>query len=253
MNSDMSSEAVIRKFEELSLNSWPALRSLYYDGWLIRTSGGYTMRSNSVWPLYRSSLDTNEKINTCETYYRSFKQPPIFRIASIDGTTPLDSLLERRGYTVNSPTSVQILDITSESFAPDKSVTLDTVPTENWVAGFTHLAQITPERSLLYRSIIDTIAVPACYVSIILDSRLVAFGQGVLDRGFIGIYGMFTHRSYRRRGLARKLLVSMLAWAQGRGATASYLHVEKDNSPAIALYTDLGFREIYRYHYRVGA
>ena len=38
----------IRFYEELSLNSHPAIQTNYYDGWLLRFGNGYTARANSV-------------------------------------------------------------------------------------------------------------------------------------------------------------------------------------------------------------
>jgi GNAT superfamily N-acetyltransferase len=43
----------------------------------------------------------------------------------------------------------------------------------------------------------------------------------------------------------------MLGWAQENGARHAYLGVVELNSPARRLYDKLGFREAYRYWYRV--
>ena len=58
-----------RHLEELTLNAWPSLASLVYDGWILCFSNAYTRRANSVHPLYPSSLDLADKIATCESMY----------------------------------------------------------------------------------------------------------------------------------------------------------------------------------------
>jgi ribosomal protein S18 acetylase RimI-like enzyme len=43
----------------------------------------------------------------------------------------------------------------------------------------------------------------------------------------------------------------MLSIGKARGAKYAYLQVQLDNKPALKLYSDIGFKEIYRYWYRV--
>ena len=59
-----------------------------------------------------------------------------------------------------------------------------------------------------------------------------------------------THPQARRRGLAKRVLSTLLDWSRSEGATAACLQVLSDNEPAIALYRSLGFeRCVYRYSY----
>lgn len=68
-----------------------------------------------------------------------------------------------------------------------------------------------------------------------------AVGEAVLDRDWLGIHGLAVDPAYRRRGLARAVLASLLEWGAERGATTAWLHVETDNAPALELYDSVGF------------
>ena len=67
-------------------------------------------------------------------------------------------------------------------------------------------------------------------------------GDAALDGSWLGVHGMVTDPSYRRQGLARRVLAALAEWGAEQGATTLWLHVETDNVPAIALYEGLGLR-----------
>ena len=82
------SDSYIRRLEELSLNAWPSLETILYDGWALRFAAGYTRRANSVHPLYPSLDDDEEKARLCLRLYRDRGLPAVFKLtpaATIDG------------------------------------------------------------------------------------------------------------------------------------------------------------------------
>jgi ribosomal protein S18 acetylase RimI-like enzyme len=79
----------------------------------------------------------------------------------------------------------------------------------------------------------------------------VGCGLGVVHRNYLGIFDIVIHPEYRRRGYGRKIMESIIAWGKMNGAEVSYLQVMTDNPEAIDLYDKIGFREIYKYWYRV--
>ncbi|TET51546.1 MAG: GNAT family N-acetyltransferase, partial [Anaerolineales bacterium] len=87
-----------RRIEEASLNSWPALRQMLYDGWLIRWARGYTKRANSVNPIYGSTIDLSAKVEVCERIYRREGLRCFFRLTPFSSPPELDRFLEGRGY-----------------------------------------------------------------------------------------------------------------------------------------------------------
>ena len=62
---------MIRFIEELSMSAWPALQTHLYDGWVLRTSNGYTKRANSINLLYESKVDLNLKLQYCKEFYEN--------------------------------------------------------------------------------------------------------------------------------------------------------------------------------------
>ncbi len=81
--------------------------------------------------------------------------------------------------------------------------------------------------------------------------RAIACGLGVRDGEMVGLFDLITAPTHRNRGHGRALLEAMLGWAAGRGARTAYLQVTESNGAARHLYASLGFRELYRYSYRV--
>lgn len=241
----------ILALEELSLNSWPALRSINYDGWIIRMADGFTKRCNSVWPLYGSNLSPEEKIEKCESFYEARNQPVIFRIPSDESRASLDDLLNTRGYERVTPTIVQTLDLTALKLPPNSSkVAVTNTLTEEWPDNVAELIGIGEHKSTFHK-ILQKIVWPVGFASARIDGVPAALGMCVAEKPYLGIYGMYTHPSYRKQGWARRLLDGMLSWGRDCGAENAYLHVEADNTPGRSLYEKYGFTAVYSYWYRV--
>ncbi|MBI3942698.1 MAG: GNAT family N-acetyltransferase [Chloroflexi bacterium] len=80
-----------------------------------------------------------------------------------------------------------------------------------------------------------------------------SLGLGVYERGWIGIFSMATHPTYRRRGAATAVLRALADWGQSLGAKDAYLQVMESNITARRLYENIGFKNLYQYYYREGS
>lgn len=240
-----------RAIEEASLNAWPAVQQLVYDGWLLRFGGGYSRRANSVNPLYAGSVAVPEKIARCEQIYREQQLAPTFRITPFIQPADLEDALARRGYEKQSPTSVQTLDLTDFVVQPSDAIRQWTTPAEAWLAQYVRMNQVSAEKKPALRAILNHILSKACFALLLHRQRAAACGLGVVEGSFVGLFDIVTDPVQRGQGFGLKLLHHLLGWARQQEATTAYLQVVADNEPALRLYHKLGFREAYRYWYRV--
>ncbi len=252
----MTAPADVRALEEACLNAWPGLRERLLDGWLLRFGDGFTRRANSVQPIHAGRLDAADKRARCEAAYAALGQRCIFKITPLVQPPELDALLAQAGYRREAETSVQVLEPLAGA-AADPACALLNPLAEAWQAAFTRMDATPAEHRAALRAILAHIAVP--HVAALCSAgsaggaggAAVACGRAVRDESRVGLFDIATDAAQRRQGHAARLIAHLLEWGRAQGATRAYLQVEVDNAPARALYERLGFREVYRYWYRV--
>lgn len=241
----------IRFIEELSFNMLPSLRTVYYDGWLLRLSDEYTRRGNSVQALYPSTLPLDEKIAHCETVYTAAKQRTIFKLTDAAQPADLDAALAGRGYEREAESLVMTTALSGQTFRAEPSARTLAEPTNAWFAVFCRLLGLDTRHQPTMRLMLDRIVPQAAFATVYAEGQVAAVGAGLLERGYIGLIDIVVEPSLRGQGWGTRLLHHLLAWGQMHGATHAYLQVQGDNEAAVRLYTKLGFSEAYRYWYRV--
>lgn len=236
--------------DEICSNAWPPLRQVLSGDWMIRLSGGFTRRANSVNPLGPGAGPLAPVLDLAAQLYAAAGQPLFVRLP--DFLAPeQERLLEERGFTAEGHTLSLYRVLEGAAFATDAAITLEAAPSWTWLAARAALGSLSAEQAELYRRIVGRIALPAAFATCREEGRAVAMAYGVRQGPLMTIDSVFTDERARQRGHSRRTLEALLAWAQAGGATAACLQVEAENAPAIALYRKLGFtREVYRYHYR---
>ncbi len=241
----------LRRIEEISLNSWPTLQQILYDGWILRFSKGYTKRANSVTPLYDGRLNIKEKIRYCEETYGKMGLSTIFRVIPITCPDDLDKQLQKRGYRSVYPTDVQYLDL--ETYSPKCSdnhgILIENQ--DNWISFYQKLSDLPSAENMVHSELIGTIPSKKCLMLLQESNEFVSCGLGVIEGDYLGLFDFLTANKHRNRGFGKKIVSAMLNWGKQHGAKHSYLQLVSDNAPARSLYTKFGFKNIYEYWYRV--
>ena len=234
--------------EDLALNAWPGVQQTFYDGWVMRFSGGYTKRANTVVPLFAGQLDPEEKVRRCRAEYRRRNLSPTFKVLPFAQPPHLDVVLEAAGFKRVDTTSVQTAAVAKWA-AADPEVRTWAQSVASWLECHCRLNGVSAADKQALVGILQQIAPPAIYGLIYCDGRPVACGLAIQEAGFLGIFGIATHKDYRRRGFAQRLIGHLLQ--VDPQAKTAYLQVRCQNEGALALYRRMGFTEKYRYWYRV--
>jgi ribosomal protein S18 acetylase RimI-like enzyme len=241
---------LIHDIEEVSLTTWPALQTAFYDGWVLRFAGGFTRRANSVNALYPSRLDPVQKIETCAAWFRSRGQRPVFKLTEAAQPADLDTILDQQGYAREGSTSVQLLSLQhyDTTIAPD--VNISASATAAWLESCVAFNGFDPARGTILSRILDNMTGETAFAAISMDDSIVAVGLGVASQGYLSLFDIATVPAQRNQGLGRRIVCALLAWGAAQGAQQAFLQVVPENTPALHLYASLGFREIYQYWYR---
>jgi ribosomal protein S18 acetylase RimI-like enzyme len=175
---------------------------------------------------------------------------PTFRLNGVEAPG-VDELLKMRGFKDVEPTHVLAASITSEDCEPDPEVTLEAQVSKRWVreAAASYGGDKADDETLL--KIVSRIRQKTAFATLSLDDRPVAWGLGVVERGYLGLYDIVVAPELRGIGLGRRVVSSLIAWGCGQGAHTAYLQVREENEIARSLYGALGFSTAYRYTHRV--
>jgi GNAT superfamily N-acetyltransferase len=236
--------------EELSMNAWPSIQTVLYDGWVMRMANGYTKRANSINPLYPSKIKLEEKIEFCKKLYAKYHLPAVYKLVECEEHTIIDKKLEALNYEQVDITSVQICDAIKPIENNIDGIVVDHDFSDRWIKGFVECNKIKPSDEETIKIMLKNITGDKIIIYKTLDDKIVGCGYGVIENGFVGLFDIVVKGDNRGKGYGKEIVLSILSEAGKAGVKKSYLQVVDNNVIAKSLYKKLGYRERYKYWYR---
>lgn len=242
-----------RELEEAVVEAWPAAERLELDGWLLRASGGPTHRGNSVATLAAgSALDLRTRIETVEAWYHERRRPPMLQVGPCAAPEGLDAALAARGYreegsAIMATAPAQLVAAASLS---ELHTSLERAPSSAWLSIAAGSSRFAASQEVFF-GFLARLEGRCRFVTAHVGGAPAATCLCITSAARLGVYAMFALPAFRRRGAARATLHAAAECALSEGQSELYLLVEGENLAARALYAQCGFRDVYRYHYRV--
>ena len=240
--------------EAVAAAGWLPEQTGAVGGWLLRASGGFSLRGNSVLPLRSPGRPLDDALAEARAWYAERGLPLQLHVPT-EARRLLDAELGERGWPIVDEAQVLVarLDAVGQHRAgfPAKTAAevhaaVSAQPDEQWLARYREGSALSPAaRALLTRH--DRVGFAAVREP---DGSVVAIGRGVVDEGWLGIAAVEVDPAQRRSGLAVAVMAALWRWGAERGAVRSYLQVRPDNEAALALYTGLGYWHHHDYRYR---
>lgn len=233
--------------EPIADSAWPARERTQLGGWRLNATDGFSLRINACWPLAAPDSDADAAIDAVEAFYGARGLPTRFKLTE-GAVAPADlaARLAGRGYAAHGDTLVMTGAVAGTA---DAQVALSERPDPAFEAVLVVSAKGNAADARERLETLARIPAPARFARLALDGRTAALGACAVHGEAAGIFGMRTDPDFRRRGLAGRILQSLLAEAAALGARTAYLQVEQSNAPAVSLYASRGFATAYRYRY----
>jgi ribosomal protein S18 acetylase RimI-like enzyme len=243
----------------LSNASWPAVVEEPLGGWLLRASGGFSARANSLMAVGDPGMSLAAASTLAREFYARHALP-VWAQVLVGSSVQHD--LDAGGWTPARPgedDTAFYLASTARAARTARALVRDDAPDvaigtdlgAAWLANDAR-ARAHPDaarRVLAGPEQVGFAGVPAPAGAEAAPLR--AKGRVVVHGDWAAVTDVWVSPDHRRQGLAVAVVAAVLDWAAERGATTAYLQVRADNPAALALYERLGFREHHRYRYLV--
>ena len=237
-----------RRAEEAGLNASAPPQEARVDGWLIRLSPGKAKRSRCVNALAAGKMPLDDLLARCRQSFDAAGLPLIVRVTPFSQPADLDDRLAAKGWFSFDAADVMVLGSLPEASPTTRLQALDA---DDYAALVGALRLSSKVEIAAHAERMKASPVPYQGFALRDDAgALLACGQFAREDDIVGLFDVFTPPAQRGRGHAATLCHALLQQARSQGANRAYLQVGSDNLVAQRVYSRLGFRFAYRYHYR---
>ena len=222
--------------------TWPPFARFPSGIWTLRQGQGAGKRVSAASTV---EIASTSDIGAAEKAMHSLGQTPLFMVR--EGQRQLDSLLDQKGYKVVDPVTVlaarcaDLADYRQQSLRVIFSQEPIAILREIWRQGGVD----DPRIEVMRRA-----APPKTFVLGRYENQPVA-AQFLGCHKTIGmVHAVEVLQNARRNGVGQKMMQGAAWWAQQQGMEWISCLTVCENSPAQALYRNLGMEVVSRYHYR---
>ena len=223
---------------------WAPVEEAPLGGWLLRASGGFSNRGNSVLALGDPGVRLDEAVRRVEQWYAGRGLPP--RAHVLPGS-PAEAAFAAAGWTPYEPTTLMLASVARalrRTPRSDVPVRHDDRVDAAWLA----VDERAQRHGQAARTVLESGEVTFATVRA-GDASVLARGRGAFHDDWLGVASLWTSPEERGRGLGTAVLRSLLEWGAERGATTAYLQVVEANPTAAGLYAARGFEPHHGYVY----
>lgn len=236
----------------IAADCWGFLEAESFGGWQLRAGDGFTNRANSVWPLGALDRPLSQAVDEVRAWYAARGLPAQVQAAV---GSELDAQLIAHGCTAHDGANRQTaavgpaIEALTARAHPNVPVSTAARPQDRWLRLYRE-GELPPTAKEILGA-----GERYCYATIYDEAsgKPLSIGRAVLagpSQRWVGLAGIETASTARRRGLARLILRTLLQWAAQQGAERAMLEVRAGNEAALSLYRELGFTTAQAYHYR---
>lgn len=230
---------------------WPAPDTAVLGQWLLRAADGFTGRANSVSVHGSPGCTFDEALERLGAFYAARGLPPMAQVVL---GTDYDVAFDAAGW-VTKPGShsgavVQVAALRTalrSAHSDTGGVVLSADVDQGWLSLYNRAAGVDPA------IVAQVVAGPDQVALARIGDPVQAIGRMVVTGEWAGMSAVEVAPAQRRRGLARRVVDTLLDWAAERGARWCYLQTMAHNEAAVRLYAPYGFTTHHTYRYLVPA
>jgi N-acetylglutamate synthase len=249
----------VGSLELVMAQHWQAAEQDWLGGWLLRATGGFTNRANSVLAIGEPGMPMDVAVTEVQDWYadrglRPVAATPEPRLDE-DNTEQLLAAagafhaagwrpIEGAGADVLTGPTGDLRGV-GRGLPRGLALRLQDNPDAAWMEQYHYRGQAVPEHGVR----LLTSAPEQVFASIVDGDRVIGVARGSMAERWTGLTAMEIDPAYRRQGLAQALIAAIAEWGWKRGARSMQLQVGETNQAALMLYLAAGLEVHHRYAY----